>query len=138
MAERSLRFGVSNGAGLRGSTWKLWTATGGGQSSVYLACRGLGGEMKSSLHESGQWRLAYSSEMFESRVKGFLPQFQNRVVTTWKRPAEIAPGITLAYRIVTPSSGVTSKVEPSDRDVIWIPNASAHEATEVDIFLSAP
>ena len=37
--------------------------------------------------------------MFETRVKGVLPQFNNRFKETWSRPAEIAPGITLAWLV---------------------------------------
>lgn len=125
--------------GLCAATWKLWTETRRGDSDVYLACRELGGSLKASLHQSGQWHIAYSKEVFDKRVEGALPQFKNRFKETWPRPAESSPGITLAYRIVTPSSAVTTKAEDSNKNgMIWIPNAPKAEATEIDIFIIKP
>ena len=139
MPERSLRFGISNGVGLRAATWKLWTQRATNKSDVYLACRSLGGSIKASLHESGQWHVAYSKKTFEERVQGAIPRFANRFVETWPRPPELAPGITLAYRIVTPSTAVTTPFEPANfSTVCWIPNAAQGFATEIDIFLLRP
>lgn len=139
MPEIALRFGVSNGAGLRGATWKLWTITTGGKFDVYLACRALGSALKTSLHQSGQWHIAYSAETFENQVKGAIPQQNKRFIETWPRPREVAPGLTLAYLIVTPSAAVTTPIDPAyDKKITWIPNPSATEATEIAILISKP
>ena len=137
MAERALRFGVSDGAGLRAATWKLWTVTTGGKFDVYLACRALGGSLKTSLHQSGQWHIAYTKQTFETQVKGAIAQADARFIETWPRPAEIAPGLTLAYLIVTPSSATTTPIDPArDTKIVWIPSPSASEATEIAIFIA--
>lgn len=139
MAERALRFGVSDGNGLRAATWKLWTITTDGKFDVYLACRALGGSLKTSLHQSGQWHIAYTKHTFEAQVKGAIAGADNRFIETWPRPAEIAPGLTLAYLIVTPSSSVTTSIDCAyDTKITWIPKPSVNEATEVAIFISKP
>lgn len=139
MAERALRFGVSNGTGLRAATWKLWTVTTGGKFDVYIACRALGSALKASLHQSGQWHIAYSEETFETKVKGAIAQHERRFIETWPRPPEIAPGLTLAYLIVTPSSAVTTPIDPAhDKKITWLPNPCIKEATEIAIFIAKP
>lgn len=139
MAQRALRFGIQDGTGHRAATWKLWTEAADGKSDVYLACRSLGGVLKASLHESGNWHIAYSQRAFEENVKGTIPKFTDRFMEKWPRPSEIAPGITLAFRIVTPWSAVTNAIEGSNvKGVIWLPNAPEPQATEIDIFLVKP
>jgi hypothetical protein len=139
MTQRALRFGIHDGAGRRAATWKLWTEVGGGKSEVYLSCRSLGGTLKASLHESGKWHIAYSQRAFEDYVKGAIPKFRDRYIEKWPRPSELAPGITLAFRIVTPWSAVTKPIEGSNvKGVTWLPNAPEQKATEIDILLTKP
>lgn len=139
MAQRALRFGVSDGTGRRGATWKLWTETGGGRPEVYLACRELGGKLKASLHATGQWHVAYSEDVYTRDVQGAIPSQKDRFLERWPRPPEIAPGVTLAFRIITPSSAVTSPAAQSEaRHVRWIPNATESQAIETDVFLTSP
>lgn len=139
MTERAIRFGIHDGAGRRAATWKLWTEPAGGKSDVYLACRSLGGVLKASLHESGNWHIAYSQQAFERDVKGAIPKFTDRFMEKWPRPSEIARGITLAFRIVTPWSAVTNAVSGSKtKGVHWLPNAPKPRATEIDILLVKP
>ena len=137
MAQKSLRFGIHDGDNKRASTWKLWTETGGGNSEVYLVNRSLGGAMKTSLHQSGKWHIAYTRKVFEEKVKGVVPKFKDRFIEKWPRPPEIAPGITLAYRIVTSHAAVTScKRVGKYNKVKWLPNASESKATEIDILIT--
>jgi len=139
MAKRVLRFGIHDDAGHRAATWKLWTEASGGKSDVYLACRSLGGVLKASLHESGNWHIAFSQQTFEASVEGVIPKCTDRFMDKWPRPSEIAPGVTLAFRIVTPWTGVTNAIEgASTTGVIWLPNAPEPKATEIDILLVKP
>lgn len=139
MPKRSLRFGIHDGSGNRASTWKLWTEFGGGNSELYLANRSLGGTLKASLHQSGNWHIAYSQKTFEEKVEGAIPKFKNRFIEKWPRPNEIAPGVTLAFRIVTPSSALTSSKDHGKyAKVKWIDNAPNSKATEVDIIITKP
>lgn len=139
MPQRSLRFGIHDGAGNRASTWKIWTEVGGGNSEIYLTNRSLGGTLKASLHQSGNWHIAYSQKTFEEQVKGAIPKFKDRFVEKWPRPQEIARGITLAFRIVTPYSAViNSKNTGKYGKVKWIDNAPEPRATEIDVIITEP
>jgi hypothetical protein len=139
MSQRALRFGIHDGAGRRAATWKLWTEAGGGKSEVYVSCRALGGTLKASLHQSGKWHIAYSQRTVEEYVKGAIPKFQDRYIEKWPRPSELAPGITLAFRIVTPWSAVTKPIEGCNvKGVTWLPNAPEQKATEIDILFTKP
>lgn len=80
MGKQPLRFGIHDGAGHRAATWKLWTGKSANRSDVYLAFRELNDALKVSLHESGQWHIAYSQRTFEEDVKGAIPKFKDRYV----------------------------------------------------------
>ena len=139
MAQRSIRFGIKDNNSKRAATWKLWTETGGGKSELYLANRSLGGTLKASMHQSGSWHIAYTKEVYESRVKGTNTKLKDRFIEKWPRPPEIAPGITLAFRIVTPYSAVTNSTARGNyKGVKWLPNAPESKATEIDIFITKP
>ena len=132
MPQKSIRFAVRDGD-LRGGTWKLWTDTGA--SEVYLACRSLGGTLKTSLHASGNWHVAFTQKAFEEQIEGAIPSASDRFIEKWMRPPEVCPGTTLAYRVVVPSGAVTSPLSVLDGKVSWVPNPPLGEATEIDIFL---
>lgn len=134
MAEGSIRFGITDGEGHCASTWKLWTRAG--VSDVYLASRALGGMLKASLHESGSWHVAYAPKTFKEKVEGVAKQ-SHRFIQKWPRPKPIAKGITLAYRVVTPWSSVTSSIGGAKGMIIWIPNAPKPKATEIDVFITS-
>ena len=139
MAKRSLRFGINDGNGRRAATWKLWTETSGGNSEIYLANRSLGGTLKASLHQSGKWHIAFTKQIFDNYVKGAKTKFKDRFIEKWPKPPEIAPGITLAFRIVTPYSAVTNSTEIGKyKGVKWLPNAPESKATEIDILITKP
>lgn len=139
MPEIAIRFGVSNGAGLRAATWKLWTVTTDGKFDVYLACRQLGGSMKASMHESGQWHIAYTKQTFETKVQGAIAQAKDRFIEKWTRPPEIAPGVTAAFRIVTPWTAVKTAIEAADvNKVTWLPKAPEGHAAEIYVFILKP
>lgn len=139
MPKKALRFGISDGAGNRAATWKLWAHDSAKRSEVYLACRALGGELKASLHASGEWHVGYSQETFEAKVKPVAPEKVGRFIQRWPRPVAISPGITLAFRIVTPSSAVSERIRAPEKaaDIVWLPNAPGGKATEIDVFFVA-
>ena len=135
MARSELRFGIAAVAGYRAATWKLWSGGPEDLPELYLACRPLGGHLKTSLHASGNWHTAYSKATFDAKVRGVASAGTDRFIQRWPRPAPIAPGVVLAVRIVTPSSAVTSRMTAADADVLWLPNAPDGQATEISVIL---
>jgi hypothetical protein len=110
MKRPALRFSICNGTDRRAATWKLWTEAGKGESEIYLVCRELGGILKASLHKSGKWHVAYEDSAFEKYVSGISPNLRDRYIDKWYRPSEFTLGVTMAFRIVTPWSSVTSLI----------------------------
>jgi len=141
MVKRSdfhIRFAVGNPTEPRSSIWRVWTAKSP-KSDVYLAARSLAGTLKVSLHESGIWRSAFVSQ----NVPRFLHSSEDRsrrLIQEWSRPSELAPGVTLAFRIVVPTSDLTySPLATSDQNkVVWIPPPAVTHLTEICIFFTAP
>jgi hypothetical protein len=72
-------------------------------------------------------------------VEGAIPKSRDRFIEKWPRPPEIAGGITLAFRIVTPSSATTNSLTIGNyKGVKWLPNAPASKAIEIDILITKP
>lgn len=136
MEERAIRFAATDRSGKRAATWKCWTLTGKGKGDVYLACRELGGALKASLHQSGNWHIAFSEEFFEN---GFADKPHDRFIDKWPRPSEIAPGVTLAFRIITPYSAVSTAYDVSSlKNITSIPAPPKNRAVEIAVIITAP
>jgi hypothetical protein len=90
-SKQSIRFGITDGSGKRAATWNCWTHIGGGKSDVYLACRSIGYALKVSLHETGDWHIAYSEKFFVENLEALADRPQGRFIDKWTRPREIGP-----------------------------------------------
>lgn len=89
--------------------------------------------MKASLHESGDWRVAFEKDYFHSNVDWQ----EDRLIDQWPRPAELAPGFTLAYRIIVPRAVATTPIESqADKKIHWIPSAPEGRAREIDVIIT--
>ena len=137
MPKRALRFGVRNAANLRAATWTLWTHSGRGDHDVYLACRAVGGALKASMHQSANWHVGLAPAFVKAQFDPDHPRQKNRFIDKWARPAESEPGVSLAYRLLVPTSGVLVPIEaflpPS---IIWIPAAPPGMAVEILMVLT--
>lgn len=137
MTKESVRFAVRSERGLRAATWNLTVRTGSNKNDVYLFCRPLRGALKASLHESGSWHIGFLRNFAEENFENGHPKRSDPYIERWPRPNAFAPGMTLAYRIVTPSSGVTVPVtDDLPKSIAWIPAAPNGKATEVDIIFT--
>lgn len=134
--EQCLRFCVaSRGARLRAASWKLWTPAG--KRDVYLAARELGGALKLSLHESGNWHFAYDGEFFEAKVPDAHRKPKGRFIDRWTKPAPLIPGTTLALRLVTPWTALRAGDFPGSK-ILEVEPPAEGRAREIGIFLVEP
>jgi hypothetical protein len=138
LSERAIRFGITDGSGKRAATWKCWTPVGAGKSDVYLTCRSIGYALKVSMHETGEWHIAYSEKFFAENPDALADRPQGRFIDKWARPNEIAPGLTLALRIITPHSAVSIPIASLKRTITWIPNSPPGQALEICTFFTSP
>jgi hypothetical protein len=133
MPEQSIRFGVgSEQPPRRGASWKIWTPSN--KFDVYIASRDIGGALKLSLHESGQWHLAYNEAFFDEKIPKHHRDDRGRFIDTWKRPEPIAPGLTLAVRVVTPWSAMSEVASVSNKLTLIEPPIEGR-AVAVGIFV---
>ena len=135
MPEQAIRFCVSDGKGLRSASWKCWTPTG--KEDVYLTCRELNGAIKASLHQSGSWHSAYDSTFFDNAVRHEDRTNAGRFVDRWHTPTPLAPGVLLAFRIVTPWGSVFTS-QPDMPGVFSAPKPAKGCAIEFDLFIIEP
>lgn len=68
--DRVIRFGVGSPETRCSGVYRVWGADGAKTSTrpsdLYLGARALGGVLKTSLHESGEWRTGYTVDAVES------------------------------------------------------------------------
>jgi hypothetical protein len=135
MSELTLRFGVFDGTGFRAATWKCWTPSG--KDDVYLSCRELGGALKTSLHESGAWHVAFDNKFFDAKVSEEDKSEKGRFLDKWRVPPPIAPGVRLAFRIVTPWSSVRTP-HKEVKKIFQAPKPAEGKALEFDLLIVDP
>lgn len=118
---------------MRAATWKCWAKDRRDQS-VYLTCRELGGSLHLSLHETGQWHVAFDKVVFP---KLFEPGMQpdSRFAGEWTKPEDIVRGWTLAAQIYTPATAVTSPFIEG-KQISWIDQSDSHLMTEISLLLA--
>ena len=129
---KELRFGIRNNKNKRAATWKLWTVRS--HPDVYLACRELNGQLKASLHESGRWHIGFTKEFYEEQIKSIVST-KNRFIDEWTIPISIAPGVILAFRILTPNASVNSDISDL-RDIHFIDFYEDNKAIEIYIIIT--
>jgi hypothetical protein len=139
MSEKSIRFAVTDGTSCRAATWKCWTPIVKGKSDVYLACRELGYAWHASLHQSGDWRIAYIPKFFKENLGTFPGKCDKRVIMQWPRPPQITEGVTLAFRIITPYPAVSIPLDtPLPKNIIPIPVPPDKRAVEISVVITSP
>ena len=134
----TIRFVVGDPDDLRASTWRCWIA-GRGKDDIYLAPRPIAGSFKVSLHESGDWRVAFTTE-FKEKMKrqGRWAEGDHRSVARWRKPEQLAPGVVLAFRVIVPASAVSIPAEPRllPGDLVWIRPPHENMAAEISLVLT--
>jgi hypothetical protein len=134
--EKAIRFGVgSESAGLKASSWRIWS-NGGGDCSVYLACRELGRAIHTSFHESGRWHTGFVYERFpELFAAGHQPD--TRFAGQWDRPHEFSPGWTMAALIYTSLRAMREKITAKPKGMFWVPPPANDQHCEIAILLGS-
>lgn len=127
-----VRFAIGQ-PGLRSSVWRVWA--GRKSSDVYIAAREAAGVQKFSLHESGRWRYAYTSEAVGEQI----PEDVDRAIDKWDRrdfdEAGRLPAVAIEARAkdlcVVPNDGAPSTVR-------WIAPESEDSYTSIRISIIKP
>jgi hypothetical protein len=130
-----LRFVVRDENNQRSSAWRLWTE----KSDVYLSVRSLAHALKISLHASGQWQLSLTSPYYNQLVQNHdWDTSKSRHLRKWLRPPEYRPGVTIALRIIFPTSELRSIPEDVSKDIEYISAAPPMHAVYLILIISSP
>jgi hypothetical protein len=135
----TLRFALGSSEGLRSNTWSVigTQSMTGSQTTdeVYLASRYVMGSAKLSMHSSGRWRWAMTSQEAARRQ---LPPETDRVIVRWNEPLPIAEGWLRAASVCIPATSMRSLPgkRPPRTGVIslWEPSSDLCEVW-FDIFI---
>ncbi|MCP8883353.1 hypothetical protein NIM87_07570 [Devosia sp. XJ19-1] len=135
MAKTSIRFSVTNGFGHRAATWNLRAQKSKWGQEIYLTCRELKGTIHTSFHATGEWHTTYSQAAFEDLLGDRPANKARHKIEKWQRPNEVKPGITLAYKVLTPWSATTTPITEDMSPIIQIPNVPQGYANETMVLI---
>ena len=134
-----IRFAVGAPDGFTSNSWRFWTERSG---DAYLACRDNFQNMKVSLHASGRWRMAFTSEAI-ARNPALVPVGGGRAWEVWDEPPPVVPDIVVAFRLIFPTRELAVRPEQRTtrqwRDTVFIEAAPADSGklTAVTLFVTA-
>lgn len=126
----AIRFAVGEEGDQYTPVWRAWN----NRSDVYLAARSTAGLLKLSLHESGQWMSAFTTQSGVTLEQG------GRRQATWHRPNEFAPGWTMGPEIVVPWvewAGELPFTEQIKYDTFWFPAPEPGQVLTLKLLFSS-
>jgi hypothetical protein len=134
----TVRFAVGEPDGPRGCVWRVWS----NKNDVYISAWALTNVQKISLHQSGHWRNAFTSE-FAAKDTPLLSPGQDRATDKWYRPDDFVPGLTKAFEIVVPASEVTVPTRPEAnvfgaKEIAWVQPPPEGYATHFTVLFTSP
>lgn len=106
----TLRFALGSADGPRSNIWTVFGSKNTGD--IYVGARDRLPMAKLSLHESGRWRRALTSQ---EAARQNLPDDVDRVMNRWEVPEPIADGWVHAVSIAIPSSSIQTDPGPLKR-----------------------
>lgn len=102
MATKTMRFVVGT-PDLHSLSWTMVVQSDDDGAEIYMMPREISTDYHISLHKSGKWHVRVGAD--EARKLGYEPE--ELTGPTWNRPAEIAPGVTLAVRMIVTRAAVS-------------------------------
>jgi len=132
----TVRFLVENAVGRTSSTWRVWSNAK--SADIYFAHRDAAGELKGSLHASGEWQLSMTQQRVKtaSNVRGW--DGHSRHIMRWDRPPEMATGLTLAVEFGFLTAELQVIPSLNRTGCVVIPAAPSEQAILVAMFLAKP
>ena len=121
--------------GLRSSVWRIWADKG--KSDVYIASRTIIGVQKFSLHQSGDWRYAFTSDFMDSEGGAGVP---DRIIDRWRRPEPGAGGWIRAITIWVRAEDVTPIDDTAlvNKGITWLTAPTLGQVVGVHVALWLP
>jgi hypothetical protein len=132
-ASKVLRFAAGTDFGPRSAVWRVYTHG----DEIYVQSRYAGGELKTSLHKTGDFRHAFSREWAPKWVGD-----SNRVLQKWREPTPEPGNARLLLEIRMPTDELTVPTdEPQEAEkkkITLIDSARPGWETVVSLYLLPP
>ena len=128
MPDPTVRFAAGTPERPRSSVWRLWTHG----SDAYLGARVTLGMFKLSMHQSGAWICAFTSQ------SGVVDETGSRRHHTWQRPAEFSPGWTQGPAVGVPWTTWRDQlpsIEVLPPDTAWVPGPKRNKKVTFSILI---
>jgi hypothetical protein len=132
MPDPVLRFAAGSPERPSSTTWRLWVHG----SDTYLAARIVKGTYKLSMHKTGEWISAFTSES-----GGVFKHTGSRRQRTWKRPPEFKPGWTEGAIVAIPWVKWRGQFRPREKappDTIWVPGPARKKKRLFIVLFAGP
>lgn len=131
MPDPTLRFAAGSPERPNSGVWRLWTHG----SDTYLAARVMARLFKLSMHKSGQWISAFTSE------SGVVGESGSRRHRTWNRPPEFTPGWVQGPAVLIPWVKWRGQFKPIGQqpppDTVWVPGPARKRKLLFNVLFSA-
>lgn len=125
------RFAVGSETGAHSTIYRVWSAKNA--SDLYLTAIPLGKTQKISLHESGNWRHSFLSEV----AMGYVQRNADRHIEQWRRPTPTIPGFTRAYSITIPRTELRFTTQDLT-DIRWAADPGHGYWVRIEVILMDP
>jgi hypothetical protein len=127
----TVRFAAGSPERAYSAVWRLWVHG----SDAYLGARVVLGKFKLSIHESGEWIHALTSQS-----GAVFQETGSRRSHTWQRPPEFTPGWTQGPAILlpwVPWRDELKSFEEATSDTEWVPPPKRNKKLLFNILISA-
>jgi hypothetical protein len=115
----------------------VWVGTSQ-KGNFYFGVRGQTGQIKISLHESGQCHIAFGEQYWRDLQASGLAPTGSRFSVRWKRRPTPSSGSVHALSIFFPTdfARLRQPIEKTSKRILWIEPAGPSHAVELGIFFS--
>lgn len=132
MPDPTVRFAAGSPERPHSAVWRLWVHG----SDAYLGARMVLGTIKLSMHQSGQWISAFTSQS-----GAVIDETGSRRTHTWQRPAEFTPGWTMGPAVAVPWVTWRDELrsrEPLPSDTEWVAGPKRNKKLLFSVLISSP
>jgi hypothetical protein len=116
-----VRVAVGHVQGLQSAVFRIWSPAG--KSDVYASVRGIAGETKISLHETGECNAGLTTQFAMQEVAAVAAMGGSRHQSRWTRLTHVGSRVVTPLQFAIPASELRlSRVQPAapDDKVTWL------------------